>query len=44
LNGRGNLMKIITGMSTSFSKTILETDVYGFAGIVGDFNSDISIK
>ena len=27
------------GQSASFSKTITETDVYNFAGIVGDFNS-----
>ncbi len=26
------------GQSASFSKTITETDVYGFAGITGDFN------
>lgn len=26
------------GQSASFSKTISETDVYGFAGITGDFN------
>lgn len=32
-------MKITIGQSASFSKTISETDVYGFAGIVGDFNS-----
>ena len=31
-------MKIIVGQSASFSKTISESDVYGFAGIVGDFN------
>lgn len=27
------------GQSASFSKTITESDVYGFAGITGDFNS-----
>lgn len=27
------------GQTASFSKTITETDVYNFAGIVGDFNS-----
>lgn len=32
-------MKITIGQSASFSKTISEADVYGFAGIVGDFNS-----
>ena len=26
------------GQSARFSKTITETDVYGFAGIIGDFN------
>lgn len=32
-------MKIEIGQSASFSKTISESDVYGFAGLVGDFNS-----
>lgn len=32
-------MKIEIGQTASFSKTISEYDVYGFAGIVGDFNS-----
>lgn len=27
------------GEKASFSKTITESDVYGFAGLVGDFNS-----
>ncbi len=31
-------MKIEIGQSASFSKTISESDVYGFAGLVGDFN------
>lgn len=30
---------IRVGESASFSKTISEADVYGYAGIVGDFNS-----
>ncbi len=36
-------MKIQIGDSASFSKTISEADVYGFAGIVGDFN-DVHIN
>ena len=32
-------MKIEIGQSANFSKTISEADVYGFAGLVGDFNS-----
>lgn len=32
-------MKIEVGQSANFSKTISESDVYGFAGLVGDFNS-----
>ena len=32
-------MGLIVGQSASFSKTISESDVYGFAGLVGDFNS-----
>lgn len=32
-------MNIQIGDTASFSKTISEFDVYGFAGIVGDFNS-----
>lgn len=32
-------MDLMIGQSASFSKTISETDVYGFAGITGDFNS-----
>ena len=31
--------KLFVGQSAYFSKTISESDVYGFAGIVGDFNS-----
>lgn len=31
-------MKYKVGDCASFSKTITETDVYGFAGICGDFN------
>ncbi len=31
-------MMIKLGDSASFSKTVTETDVYNFAGIVGDFN------
>lgn len=30
--------KLEVGMSAQFSKTITEGDVYGFAGITGDFN------
>lgn len=30
--------KLNIGARASFSKTISESDVYGFAGIVGDFN------
>jgi len=36
---RSGNMKIEIGQTASFSKTISEYDVYGFAGIVGDFNS-----
>ncbi len=32
-------MVLDIGQSASFSKTISEHDVYGFAGLVGDFNS-----
>ena len=32
-------ISLYIGKSASFSKTITETDVYNFAGIVGDFNS-----
>ena len=32
-------MKIEIGQKASFSKTITETDVYNYAGVVGDFNS-----
>ena len=32
-------MELKVGMSESISKTISEYDVYGYAGIVGDFNS-----
>lgn len=32
------MRKLEIGQSSSFSKTISESDVYGFAGIVGDFN------
>lgn len=31
-------MEFQIGQSATFSKTITETDVYGFAGISGDFN------
>lgn len=31
-------MEYRTGMRASFSKTVSEADVYGFAGITGDFN------
>lgn len=31
-------MEYSEGMRASFSKTISEADVYGFAGITGDFN------
>lgn len=31
-------MKYTVGQNASFSKTITEYDVYGFAGITGDFN------
>ena len=31
-------MNYMPGQKASFSKTITETDVYGFAGITGDFN------
>lgn len=31
-------MEYKTGMRASFSKTVSEADVYGFAGITGDFN------
>lgn len=33
------MRRITVGESASFSKTITESDVYGFAGITGDFNS-----
>ena len=33
------MRKIQIGDSASFSKTITESDIYGFAGISGDFNS-----
>ena len=33
------MRKLEIGQKASFSKTISKTDVYGFAGIVGDFNS-----
>lgn len=32
-------MSIKVGESASFSKTISESDIYGFAGLTGDFNS-----
>ena len=32
-------MSIQLGASASFAKTISESDVYGFAGLTGDFNS-----
>lgn len=32
------MKKLEIGQTESFSKTISEMDVYGFAGIVGDFN------
>lgn len=32
------MKKLEIGQTDSFSKTISEMDVYGFAGIVGDFN------
>ena len=32
-------MRLEVGQKAKFSKTISESDVYGFAGIVGDFNS-----
>lgn len=32
------MRRLEIGQSESFSKTISESDVYGFAGIVGDFN------
>lgn len=32
-------MNIQVGQSANFAKTISESDIYGFAGIVGDFNS-----
>lgn len=32
-------MVVQIGQSASFAKTISEADIYGFAGIVGDFNS-----
>ena len=38
-------MKIKVGDCASFSKTISESDVYGFAGITGDFNgAHINVK
>ena len=36
-------MSLSIGQSASFSKTISESDVYGYAGIVGDFN-DVHIN
>ena len=36
-------MKLIVGQNASFSKTITESDVYNFAGLVGDFN-DVHIN
>ena len=32
-------MDIQVGQTASFAKTISESDIYGFAGLVGDFNS-----
>lgn len=32
-------MDVQVGQTASFAKTISESDVYGFAGLVGDFNS-----
>lgn len=32
------MKRIVIGQEASFSKTITEGDVYGFAGLVGDFN------
>ncbi|WP_312103015.1 MaoC family dehydratase [Pygmaiobacter massiliensis] len=32
-------MNLKVGQTASFGKTISESDVYGFAGIIGDFNS-----
>ena len=32
------MKKLEIGQEASFSKTISESDIYGFAGIVGDFN------
>ena len=31
-------MRLFIGQTASFAKTITQSDVYGFAGIVGDFN------
>ena len=31
-------MEYKPGQKASFSKTITESDVYGFAGLTGDFN------
>lgn len=36
--GGGRVTKYSVGQTASFSKTISECDVYGFAGITGDFN------
>lgn len=33
-----SIEKLEIGMSSNFSKTITECDIYGFAGITGDFN------
>lgn len=32
-------MDVQVGQTANFAKTISESDVYGFAGLVGDFNS-----
>lgn len=32
-------MRLEIGQTANFGKTISESDVYGFAGIIGDFNS-----
>ena len=31
-------MNFTVGLSADFSKTVTEYDIYGFAGITGDFN------
>lgn len=36
--GMGGGMHFTAGQSAGFSKTITEYDIYGFAGITGDFN------